>query len=49
MSLIPTTPGQGLRNIRERARLLDGKVDMDSGPGQGVTVRLRVPYPKEGL
>ncbi len=49
MSLIPTTPGQGLRNIRERARLLDGKVDIDSGPGQGVTVRLRVPYPKEGL
>jgi len=35
--------GQGLRNIRERARLLDGTLDIDSAPGQGVTLTLTVP------
>ncbi|HID88462.1 MAG TPA: sensor histidine kinase [Anaerolineales bacterium] len=36
--------GQGLRNIRERARLLGGTLDIDSAPGKGVTVTLTVPY-----
>ncbi len=36
--------GYGLRNIRERARLLDGKFKIDSAPGQGVTLHLTVPY-----
>lgn len=36
--------GQGLRNIRERVRLLEGELDMDSAPGEGVTVTLTVPY-----
>ena len=36
--------GQGLRNIRERARLLDGALDMHSAPNEGVTVTLTVPY-----
>jgi signal transduction histidine kinase len=36
--------GQGLRNIRERARLLDGRLDMHTAPGEGVTLTLTVPY-----
>lgn len=36
--------GYGLRNIRERARLLDGKFKIDSAPGEGVTLHLTVPY-----
>ncbi len=44
LAMIPTTTGQGLRNIRERARLLEGTLDIDSAPGQGVTITLTVPY-----
>jgi signal transduction histidine kinase len=36
--------GQGLRNIRERVRLLEGNLDLDSAPGRGVTMTLTVPY-----
>jgi signal transduction histidine kinase len=36
--------GQGLRNIRERVRLLEGQLDIDSAPGEGVTMTLTVPY-----
>lgn len=36
--------GQGLRNIRERVRLLEGTLDLDSAPGCGVTMTLTVPY-----
>jgi len=36
--------GYGLRNIRERARLLDGKLKIESAPGEGVTLHLTVPY-----
>ncbi len=46
LTAIPTTSGQGLRNIRERARLLEGTLDIDSAPGQGVTLTLTVPYLK---
>ncbi|MBN1955481.1 MAG: sensor histidine kinase [Anaerolineae bacterium] len=46
LSIIPTRSGQGLRNIRERAHMLEGTLDIDSAPGQGVTVTLTVPYPK---
>lgn len=46
MAMTPTTTGQGLRNIRERARLLEGTLDIDSAPGQGVTITLTVPYLK---
>lgn len=42
----PVPTGQGLRNIRERARLLDGTLDIESAPGQGVTLTLTVPYQK---
>lgn len=37
--------GYGLRNIRERARLLDSKLKLDSAPNQGMTLYLTVPYP----
>ena len=37
------TPGLGLVNIRERARMVGGAVEIESTPGQGTTVRLRVP------
>lgn len=43
---IPTTRGHGLHNIRERARLLDGTLDIASAPGQGLTLTLTVPYLK---
>jgi two-component system, NarL family, sensor histidine kinase DevS len=36
-------PGQGLRNLRERAASLGGAVDIDSTPGQGTTVRVTIP------
>lgn len=45
----PVPAGQGLRNIRERARLLDGTLDIESAPGQGVTLTLTVPYQKGEL
>jgi signal transduction histidine kinase len=44
LSALPIDKGQGLRNIRERARLLDGMLDIDSAPGEGVTLVLTVPY-----
>jgi signal transduction histidine kinase len=39
-----TGTGQGLRNIRERVRLLEGKLDIESVPGEGVALTLTVPY-----
>jgi signal transduction histidine kinase len=36
--------GQGLRNIRERTRLLDGELEMHTAPGEGVTLMVTVPY-----
>lgn len=36
--------GHGLRNIRERTRLLDGKLKIESAPGAGVTLHLTIPY-----
>jgi len=44
LSASPDGDGQGLRNIRERARLLDGALDIDSALDEGVTVALSVPY-----
>ena len=41
---LPIEKGQGLRNMRERARLLDGTLDMHSAPSKGVTLTLTVPY-----
>jgi signal transduction histidine kinase len=36
-------PGQGLRNFRERAAHLGGRVDIESTPGDGTTVRISIP------
>ena len=35
--------GNGMRNIAERARLIGGTATVDSHPGKGTTVRIRVP------
>jgi two-component system, NarL family, sensor histidine kinase UhpB len=35
--------GSGLRGMRERALLVRGKLEIDSAPGRGTAVRLRVP------
>jgi len=36
--------GQGLRNIRERARMLDGTLDIHTAPDEGMTLTLTVPF-----
>ena len=38
-----TYPGQGLRNLRERAERLGGSLELASSPGEGTTVRVRLP------
>jgi signal transduction histidine kinase len=35
--------GYGLRNMRDRARLLGGELSIDSGRGKGTTISLNVP------
>jgi len=44
LSALPANKGQGMRNIRARARLLDGMLDIDTAPNQGMTLILTVPY-----
>ncbi|RLC98323.1 MAG: hypothetical protein DRI65_18360 [Chloroflexota bacterium] len=39
-----TSPGFGLRNMHDRARLLGGKLMIDSHPKQGTKVKLLVPW-----
>lgn len=41
----PRTPsaGRGMENVRERAEALRGSVTIDSGPGEGTRVAVRVP------
>ena len=41
--------GYGLRNIRDRVRLLDGKLEINSHPGCGTRVQLTIPCGKELL
>lgn len=40
-------PGHGLRNMRERALLLDGQLDVTGVPGKGTTVTLDIPWRDE--
>ena len=35
--------GTGLANIRERASILGGTCEVESGPNQGTTITVRVP------
>ncbi len=44
LSRLPNNNGHGLRNIRERARLLGGMLDIDTAPHEGLTIILTVPY-----
>jgi signal transduction histidine kinase len=41
---VETSGGHGLRNMRERARLLGGELSLQSLPGRGTTVALDVPW-----
>jgi signal transduction histidine kinase len=41
-----TVPGVGQSSMRERARLIGGELEIESQPGQGASVRLRVPLPQ---
>ncbi|TMK84121.1 MAG: GAF domain-containing sensor histidine kinase [Actinobacteria bacterium] len=36
-------PGQGLRNLRDRAASLGGELSIQSAPGEGTTVRVSIP------
>jgi signal transduction histidine kinase len=38
-----TGPGQGLRNLRERAEGLGGRAEIHSAPGEGTRVRVTIP------
>ncbi len=40
--------GFGLRGMRERAELADGELEIDSEPGRGTEVRLRLPLARAG-
>jgi signal transduction histidine kinase len=40
------SPGMGLNNIRERAAQLDGELHVDSQPGRGTALLLKVPLPQ---
>jgi signal transduction histidine kinase len=39
-------PGFGMHTMRDRARLLDADLDLDSTPGKGTSVELTVPMEK---
>jgi PAS domain S-box-containing protein len=40
------TPGVGLSSMRERAAIIGGELEIESEPGQGTSVRLRVLLPR---
>lgn len=41
-------PGLGLRNMRERAFVVGGRLDVGSEPGRGTTIRLELPLERRG-
>jgi signal transduction histidine kinase len=47
LSTVPSGDGQGLRNIRERTRLLNGMLDIDTAPDKGLTLVITVPYQQQ--
>jgi signal transduction histidine kinase len=42
-----TTAGVGLKSMRERAAALGGKLEIESKPGEGTRVHLRIPVPQK--
>jgi len=40
---IVTSPGSGLKNIRERIMLLNGTLEISSSPGHGTTLEIHIP------
>jgi signal transduction histidine kinase len=44
---LPPHQGSGLAGMRERVRLLGGRFELLSEPGQGVTIRAEIPLRKE--
>jgi PAS domain S-box-containing protein len=40
---LKASPGLGLVSMQERSRLVNGRVTVDSRPGEGATIRLEVP------
>ncbi|EJL77719.1 PAS domain S-box [Polaromonas sp. CF318] len=42
------TSSLGLMGLRERARLLQGTVDIDTVPGRGTRIRVSIPVPETG-
>jgi signal transduction histidine kinase len=43
------TPRIGIAGMRERAAIVDGVLTIDSTPGEGTTVRVRVPIPSGSI
>jgi signal transduction histidine kinase len=37
--------GNGMKNLRRRAAEMGGRIEIDSSPGRGCTLRLRAPIP----
>ena len=37
-------PGLGLASMTERTRLIDGDLSIESRPGKGTVIKLRIPY-----
>jgi len=40
------TSSLGLMGLRERARLLQGTVEIDTAPGRGTRIRVAIPVPE---
>ena len=38
--------GSGLRNIRERAQLMNGTAEITSSPGHGTVIEIHIPMPE---
>ena len=43
MEHAPELLGHGLSNMAERARLFGGELSVDSSPGEGTTITVRIP------
>jgi signal transduction histidine kinase len=44
LSSLPSDDGHGLRNLRERTRLVNGLLNIDTAPNEGLRLTLTVPY-----